>query len=61
MPKPALEQPDVAPIETGKGELLRAHQAISDAWYSNWQIEQRDRLERLLTSRSASHEKGKPN
>jgi hypothetical protein len=53
MPKQPNEQLDVAAFETGISELLRAHDAISDAWFSNWRAEQRARLERLLLSRTS--------
>lgn len=53
MPKQPNEQLDVAAFETGISELLRAHSAISEAWYSNWRAEQRARLERLLLSRTS--------
>jgi hypothetical protein len=60
MPKQSQEQPDMAVAGTGIGELLRAHRAISDAWYSNWRLEQRERLNRILQSRSSSDEEVRP-
>ena len=61
MPKQRREQLDVDSPETGVDALLRAHRAMADAWYLNWQAEQQARLDRLLISRSSSDEEPRPN
>jgi hypothetical protein len=48
MPDHDEGQPVGVAQETGIEELLKAHRAISEAWYSNWRAQQQARLDELL-------------
>jgi hypothetical protein len=52
MPNDGNAQPDREIRDRGFEELLNAHRAISDAWYSNWRAEQEQRLNQVIQSRA---------
>lgn len=47
-----IAQPHVKNRDEGFEELLNAHRAIADAWYSNWRSKQEERLNELLEYRA---------
>jgi hypothetical protein len=56
MTKRRMEQLTVASMEKAIDELLVAHKAIRDAWFAQWEEQQRQRVEKSFRSRESAEQ-----
>lgn len=56
MTKRRMEQLTVASMEKAIDELLLAYKAVRDAWFTQWEAQQRQRVENSFRSRDSAEQ-----
>jgi hypothetical protein len=54
--RPITEQLTVAALEKAIDDLLLAHKAVRDAWFTQWEEQQRQRVERSFRARESARQ-----